>query len=52
MSEARGPPAHVTAPEGLTEKHNLSSFANGKHPSLDQWLKERALASEGLSART
>jgi GNAT superfamily N-acetyltransferase len=52
MSEARGPPPRVTAPERLTEKHNLSSFENGKHPSLDQWLKERALASEGLSART
>lgn len=27
-------------------------FANGRHPVLDAWLKERALASEGLSART
>lgn len=52
MSEARGPPARVTAPERLTEKHILSGFENGKHPSLDQWLKERALTSEGLSART
>ncbi len=25
---------------------------NGKHPALDTWLKERALISEGLSART
>jgi GNAT superfamily N-acetyltransferase len=52
MSEARGPPARVTAPERLTEQHNVSGFENCRHPSLDQWLKERALASEGLSART
>ena len=30
----------------------MSGFTNGKHPVLDIWLRERALASEGLSART
>jgi GNAT superfamily N-acetyltransferase len=36
----------------LTARHDLSLFNNGKSPSLDAWLKERALVSEGLSART
>jgi GNAT superfamily N-acetyltransferase len=30
----------------------VSRFTNGVHPSLDQWLRERARSSEGLSART
>lgn len=42
----------VLPPERLTAQHDLSSFRNGKHPSLDDWLRGRALASEGLSART
>jgi GNAT superfamily N-acetyltransferase len=42
----------VLPPERLTAQHDLSRFANGRHPSLDEWLKDRALASEGLSART
>ncbi|MGH6790984.1 MAG: GNAT family N-acetyltransferase [Pseudolabrys sp.] len=29
----------------------LSHFNNGVHPSLDEWLRERTRASEGLSAR-
>ena len=45
-------PGHVRAPERLTARHDVSSFDNGTHPSLDVWLRERALASEGLSART
>ena len=45
-------PAHIRAPERLTARHDVSSFDNGKHPSLDVWLRERALTSEGLSART
>lgn len=40
------------APEPLGPDHDLSHFSNGIHPSLDQWLRERARASEGLSART
>lgn len=40
------------APEKLRADHDLSHFANGKYPSLDHWLKERAAQSEGLSART
>ena len=46
--EARG----VRSPERLTDKHDVSTFHNGKHLSLDEWLRERALPSEGLSART
>jgi ribosomal protein S18 acetylase RimI-like enzyme len=45
-------PVHLRAPERLTARHDVSSFDNGKHPSLDVWLRERALTSEGLSART
>lgn len=46
------PAAPVRPPERLTAGHDLSVFDNGKHPSLDDWLRHRALASEGLSART
>jgi ribosomal protein S18 acetylase RimI-like enzyme len=42
----------ILPPERLTLHHDTSQFSNGKHPALDSWLKERALASEGLSART
>jgi len=42
----------VLAPERLLAHHDLGRFVNGKHPSLDEWLKTRALANEGLSART
>jgi len=42
----------VLAPEPLSPKHDVSRFSNGVHPSLDQWLRERARSSEGLSART
>jgi GNAT superfamily N-acetyltransferase len=44
--------ARVRSPERLTRHHDLSAFENGKHPSLDHWLRGRALAIEGLSART
>ncbi len=30
----------------------MSLFQNGKHPSLDAWLRDRAFAADGLSART
>jgi GNAT superfamily N-acetyltransferase len=39
-------------PEPLSARHDISRFANGVHPSLDQWLRERAPSSEGFSART
>jgi GNAT superfamily N-acetyltransferase len=42
----------VLPPERLGDHHDLTQFRNGKHDSLDDWLRERALASEGLSART
>lgn len=42
----------VLAPERLRPEHDLSEFHSGKHASLDAWLRDRALASEGLSART
>ena len=42
----------MRAPERLTSSHDVSQFHNGKHATLDDWLRERALTSEGLSART
>jgi GNAT superfamily N-acetyltransferase len=42
----------VLPPEPLRADHDVSDFCNDRHPSLDAWLKERALVSEGLSART
>ncbi|MDQ2079641.1 GNAT family N-acetyltransferase [Xanthobacteraceae bacterium Astr-EGSB] len=43
--------AAVRAPEPLAARHDASRFSNGHHPSLDAWLRDRALASEGLSVR-
>ena len=45
-------PRRLCAPEPLAAKHEVSRFSNGLHSSLDQWLRERARSSEGLSART
>jgi GNAT superfamily N-acetyltransferase len=42
----------LRAPEPLADKHDLSRFSNGIHPSLDEWPRERARSSEALSART
>ena len=42
----------VTAPERLTSDHQVADFSNGHHAALDTWLHDRALASEGASART
>lgn len=39
-------------PEPLGPIHELARFDNGRHAVLDGWLKTRARASEGLSART
>jgi GNAT superfamily N-acetyltransferase len=36
---------NLFAPEPLTAAHHLSEFACGK-PSLDRWLKERALSNQ------
>jgi GNAT superfamily N-acetyltransferase len=44
--------ARARPPERLSGQHDVSAFQNGKHASLDDWLRQRALASEGLSART
>jgi len=41
----------MRAPERLTDSHDVSQFGSGK-PPLDEWLRSRALVSEGLSART
>jgi hypothetical protein len=49
MSATCGP---LRAPEPIASNHDVSRFSNGVHPSLDQWLRERARSSEGLSART
>ncbi len=45
-------PSVILAPGRLTPQHDLSEFRNGRHDSLDMWLRDRALASEGLSPRT
>lgn len=42
----------VRRPESLTAAHDVSGFRNGRHPSLDDWLRNRAFPSEGLSARS
>lgn len=35
----------LSAPEALTEEHDLSTFSCGK-PSLDNWLRTRALSNQ------
>jgi GNAT superfamily N-acetyltransferase len=44
------PEPMITAPAPISESHDLSGFDCGK-PPLDDWLKHRALRSEGRSAR-
>ena len=41
----------LTAPAPLAPGHDLSRFHSGKS-ELDDWLRDRALESEGRSART
>jgi hypothetical protein len=41
----------ITPPARLAAAHDLSQFDSGK-PLLDDWLKNRALESEGRTART
>ena len=48
----RAKSSDVLPPERLASHHDLTQFKNGRHVSLDSWLRDRALASEGLSART
>ncbi len=40
-----------TGPTPLTSEHGLESFSCGKAP-LDDWLRQRALKSDGRSSRT
>jgi GNAT superfamily N-acetyltransferase len=42
----------LLSPQPLGPRHDVERFANGRHASLDDWLRRRARASEGLSART
>lgn len=49
---ALNPDKAVRPPEILAAHHDLESFDNGQHPTLDRWLRETARKSEGLSART
>lgn len=42
----------ITRPVRLNADHHVADFRNGVHASLDDWLGQRALASEGVSART
>jgi len=44
--------ARIHPPERLNQSHDLAEFECGNHPSLDTWLRERARASEGVSARS
>lgn len=51
MAVVSGAAPQLSAPEPLAARHDVSQFHNGVHASLDHWLRERARASEGLSAR-
>ena len=42
----------LNSPEPLQPHHDFAAFTNGRHASLDDWLKSRARTSEGWSART
>lgn len=42
----------IGPPEPLGAHHDLSSFVNRRHPTLDDWLIKRARTAEGASART
>lgn len=52
QGQTEAPHPRVCAPERLGPHHDLALFETGRHPWLNEWLKRRALASEGLSART
>jgi GNAT superfamily N-acetyltransferase len=46
------PSPKVLPPEPVGPQHEIKAFSNGRHASLDDWLRQRARGSEGLSART
>jgi GNAT superfamily N-acetyltransferase len=45
-------PPKVLPPEPLGPQHEVAAFSNGRHASLDDWLRQRSRTSEGLPART
>lgn len=46
------PSPRICPPEPLKAEHDVDRFSNGRHTTLDDWLRQRARTSEGLSART
>jgi GNAT superfamily N-acetyltransferase len=42
----------LRSPEPLAATHDVKEFENGRHASLDEWLRRRAWPGEGVSART
>lgn len=46
------PSPKVLPPEPVGPQHEIEAFSNGRYASLDDWLRQRARSSEGLSART
>lgn len=51
MGNLRSSPK-LSPPEPLGPQHEIEAFSNGRHASLDVWLRQRGHASEGVSART
>ncbi len=51
VTSAPASPRGLTRPERLLASHDLSHFDCGE-PLVNQWLRNRALASEGRTART
>jgi GNAT superfamily N-acetyltransferase len=45
------PAGNISPPSAITSTHDLSQFRSGNE-ALDDWLRLRALKSEGRSART
>ena len=41
----------ITAPVAITSAHDLENFCSGE-PSLDMWLRSKALKNEGKASRT
>ncbi len=52
MGEVTAELPELLPPEQLLQRHDLARFSNGRHALLDEWLRERARPSEGLSSRT